>query len=139
MLKPAFQPKTPFSRLTRGFTLIELVIVIAILTVIAGIAIPAYNGYIREARITSARINIEPLRLALEDHWLDNGVFVEGVWTSGSQTLQSGALGWSPDGDRDGYDYSVSFVGGSNQVINITVTHREQADEPQWVIVNRIP
>ena len=124
-----------------GFTLIELMITVAILTVIAGIAIPAYNGYIREARLTTARINIEPLRLALEDYWLDNGAFVEGAWVpSGTQTLAAGnVLSWRPDGDGDKYDYSVSFVGGSTQVVNITVTHKDQTDEPQWIIVNRIP
>ncbi len=116
-------------------------ITIAILSIIVAIAIPAYNGYVREARLTSARINIEPLRLALEDHWLDNGAFVQGEWIpgqSGNQTLaDSNVLGWHPDGDKGKYDYSVSFVGGSNQVINITVTHKDQTDEPQWVIVNR--
>ena len=124
-----------------GFTLVELMIVIAILSVIAAIAIPAYNGYVREARISSARINIEPLRLALEDFWLDNGAFVEGEWIpSGTQTLAaSNVLSWRPDGDGDKYDYSVSFVGGSTQVVNITVTHKDQTDEPQWIIVNRIP
>ena len=118
----------------------ELMIVIAILTVIAGIAIPAYNGYIREARLTAARINIEPLRLALEDYWLDNGEFVaDAVWTSGSQTLNSGALGWSPDGDKNSFDYKIERVSGSNQVVTITVTHRQQTDQPQSVTINRIP
>ena len=128
-------------RHTSGFTLVELMIVIGILSIIAAIAIPTYNGYVREARITSARINIEPLRLALEDFWLDNGAFVEGEWIpSGTQTLAaSNVLSWRPDGDGDKYDYSVSFVGGSTQVVNITVTHKDQTDEPQWIIVNRIP
>ncbi len=125
---------------TSGFTLIELMIVIAILSIIAAIAIPAYNGYIREARITSARINIEPLRLALEDYWLDNGEFVAGLWIPGGTQSLAGnnSLGWSPDGDEGKYDYNI-IVSGNNQVAQIFVTHRDQTDEPQNVIINRAP
>lgn len=116
-------------------------ITVAVLTIIVSIAIPAYNGYVREARIVAARVNIEPLRLALEDHWLDNGVFIEGNWIpGGAQSLGSGnSLGWKPDGDENLFNYNVAFVGGSDQVITITVTHRGQTDEPQSVSINRLP
>ncbi len=99
-------------------------IVIAVLTVLAGIAIPTYNNYIRESQLSTARMNVEPLRLALEDYWLDNSTYatINGQsWTpGGTKTLETGPLGWRPDGDNDQYSYAVTA--GTN-TFTITVTH----------------
>lgn len=62
-----------FSKNRRGFTLIELMIVIAIISVIALIAIPAYSHYKDKGLIARAQSDLKSLQLAIEMLATDTG------------------------------------------------------------------
>ena len=59
----------------KGFTMIELMVVIVILGILAAIIAPRLVGRTDEARITKARVDITNLETALKLYKLDNGVY----------------------------------------------------------------
>jgi len=63
--------------LKRGFTFMELMVVIVILGILAIIVMPKFFGRIDEARITATQIQIKNLEQALRLFYLDNGFYPE--------------------------------------------------------------
>jgi general secretion pathway protein G len=59
----------------RGFTLIELMVVIVILGILAGLVLPRFMGRTEEAKKTKARLQIENLEGALKLYKLDTGTY----------------------------------------------------------------
>ena len=57
----------------KGFTLLELLIVIVIIGILASIALPQYTSTIEKARSGEAIINVGAIRVALDRYWYQNG------------------------------------------------------------------
>lgn len=53
-------------KLTRGFTLIEVMIVVVIIAILAAIAVPSYQGYVTKSKIKEAQSNLVALSLSAE-------------------------------------------------------------------------
>ncbi|MBN2692879.1 MAG: prepilin-type N-terminal cleavage/methylation domain-containing protein [Burkholderiaceae bacterium] len=60
----------------RGFTLIELMIVVAIIAILSAIAIPAYNQYVTRSKLTEAFSNLSSMSVALQQYYQDNRTYV---------------------------------------------------------------
>ena len=103
-------------------------IAIAIVSVIAAIAIPAYNGYITEARLSTARANMDSLKLFLEDYRLDNGCYTPMTGTTcGSATSFTNIAninlryGWEPRQTDSTMTYTLN-VTNTTYAINVNFT-----------------
>jgi type IV pilus assembly protein PilE len=59
----------------RGFTLIELMITVAIVAILAAIAIPNYRDYVVRSQFTEAKTGLADLRVRMEQFYQDNRVF----------------------------------------------------------------
>ena len=63
----------------RGFTLIEVVIAIAIVGILTAIALPQYSEYVRRSRIVEATNGLNDFRTRMEQFFQDNRSYANGV------------------------------------------------------------
>lgn len=63
-------------RLKSGFTLIEVMITVAIVAIIAAIAVPSYRDYVIRGRIPKATNNLSDMRVRMEQWFQDNRTYV---------------------------------------------------------------
>jgi len=111
------------SRRASGFTLIELMIVVAIIGILAAIAIPNFLQFQLRSKTGEAKTNLAAIRTAEEGYFAEFNIYVPQAiawpggglspnkrpWVTGSSFDQ---LGWSPEGEVF-YDYAVTAVASS--------------------------
>ena len=99
-------------KMQQGFTLIELMIVVAIIGILAALAVPAYQDYTIRSKVSEAASLASAARTAVDISYSENGTLLN--------TMSNSALGLSSSVSYAGkYVQSVSV--GNNGVVTATL------------------
>lgn len=100
----------------RGFTIIELMIVVSIIAFLATVSIPKYFNYYAKAKQAEVAINLASLHTAEEIYFAENGEYSKEL--SGPN-----GIGWKPQGYKGGgkqenfyYTYGFNFPGAKEGI-----------------------
>ena len=108
-------------KVQQGFTLIELMIVVAIIGILAAVAIPSYQNYTKKARFTEVVQAVTPLKEAVDECVQTQGLNTAGAVSGcapGSNGVPTGAVGSS--GQVASVTVDAGGTGGIDAVPNAT-------------------
>lgn len=108
----------------KGMTLIELLIVIAIIGALSAIAYPSYQEHILKSHRASIISDMMKIQLALEQHRTQNGSYDYTIVAAGKCASN---LGCQNDTDR----YKLSIVSGSSGINLYTIKATPQSTQGQ--------
>jgi type IV pilus assembly protein PilE len=94
-----------------GFTLIEMMIVIAVISILAAVALPAYQEYVMRGRVPEATHALEQGRANLEQFFQDNRTYVNGPCPANSTNFNFVCSGAGGVGPMTGIDYTITATG----------------------------
>lgn len=106
----------------RGFTLIELTIVIAIIGIVAAIAVPNYSNYVTATRRSDAQVPLLDLAHRMDRFFTENNTYV------GATLANVNMPAASPEGF---YNLAITGTGATTYTIQATPVGAQLADDTE--------
>ncbi len=101
-----------------GFTLVELMIVVAIISFLSMISVPSFLRFLAKAKRSEAYMNLGSIYVAQKVYWAEHGKYA-------SALTGPNGLGWRPEGYHGGgadeqFNYTYGFSSGAEGIHYVT-------------------
>jgi type IV pilus assembly protein PilA len=97
----------------QGFTLIELMIVVAIVGILAALALPAYQDYTVRSKVSEGAARLAEAKVSVAEYYSSNSTFPQGAATAGFNTAAAG------------YVSTIGCASGGCSLIELTFGNKE--------------
>ncbi|MGL5006175.1 MAG: pilin [Plesiomonas sp.] len=116
------------NKIKQGFTLIELMIVVAIVAILAAIALPAYQSYTQKAKMTELMQAASPIKTAIEIYGFEKGKF-DGINDTGANGIpSSNTIAEAPNIEK----YTIDTA--KDNAVKFTITGKNELEGHAFVL-----
>lgn len=101
----------------RGFTLIELMIVVVIIGVLAAVAVPTFMGQAEKSKESAVKTDLQSMKSAIDVYAATYGIYPHTDVSRVYEALDMGQMDWAAVKDPWGYSYKYGSSSGQDYLL----------------------